>query len=275
MKAIALILAVQAAPFATSRLDAQEAGSSESLRSLPDVPRFFPEPVDFWRSGLSKERRRAEAGPEGKEILRESIWAEPAKLPDGRTAIYVPPKAVLDFLENPTVESLKGYLEWKRARAEKLAKALRLLEEERAREAARRLRLELKPPGVPPPTEPDEREADPAPAPLPPSAGAIPAPGTLLLTYFHRKGCPPCERQDVVLARWLGAHPEVRLKVLEWGESPELWRAHGIEGTPSLLFEFEDSRTKRVTLVRGLADGTRLDRALAECIDGDRKKEKP
>ena len=65
--------------------------------------------------------------------MARSIWAEPTRLPDGRYGIYVPPPAVLAFLENPTEETLQGYLSWRRERAAKLSRAMALLESHRKR----------------------------------------------------------------------------------------------------------------------------------------------
>jgi hypothetical protein len=52
------------------------------------------------------------------------------------------------------------------------------------------------------------------------------------------------------------------LRVVEFGESPELWRAHRIQGTPSLVIT--DSRSKMRRLLEGLADARLLEGALGE-----------
>ena len=122
-------------------LVAQDTSQSQGVERKPH---FFETGVDFWRTGREREtphRVTSEDRPgnipvEGQDV-RRSIWAEPVRMPDGRYAIYLPPKAVLQFLEDPTPESLDGYLAWKKERAGKLKKALALLRERSAREQAR------------------------------------------------------------------------------------------------------------------------------------------
>jgi hypothetical protein len=223
---------------------AQSAPASPSEKSDASDPgaRFFQMTIDFWKSGpRTAGPRRPESAI---EPLRESIWAEPVRQPDGRFSIYVPPKAVLDFLENPTPESLKGYLDWKRARAEKLRRALELLAEHQAQQEA----------PSPPPAPPGV-----APAPSVRSETQDSAP-KVTLTYFHGKGCPHCATQDGTLARWLAAHPEASVRVLELGESPELWLKYRVRGTPSLLLRLPSMDAE--VLLEGISDEARLDQAL-------------
>lgn len=244
----------------------EEGEEARRPEAPPSERRFFDRPIDFWRTGGGRadavapkpvpavsQRPAGTATPE----LLESIWAEPVRLPDGRFAIYLPPRAVLEFLDNPTEESLKGYLDWQRSRAEKMKKALELLEAHRARESEVR--------GTAPPVEPEvpakaERPPDPkVKSPDPPRSPGGP---TFEMIYFHRKGCPPCERQDGLLSGWLEAHPEGMLKVVEFGESPGLWQEHGVRGTPTLLLR--DLRSGRFVLLEGFADARRLEEALRE-----------
>ena len=95
--------------------------------------RFFSRPVDLWKSGLAFPGRTLKEPPAplaplpGHVQIRRTIWAEPIKLPDGRTVLYVPPPQVLEFLENPTLETARAYHAFQRKRAEKMRKALLLL----------------------------------------------------------------------------------------------------------------------------------------------------
>jgi len=61
--------------------------------------------------------------------IEENIFAEPVIGPDGKIRVYVPPKVVLDFLNNPTPENAKEYLKWNKERISKIAKAQMVLEE--------------------------------------------------------------------------------------------------------------------------------------------------
>lgn len=86
--------------------------------------RFWTEKrVDFWRDGSADRKSASDSNPS------ESIWAEPMRLPDGRYTTYVPPRQVLEFLENPTRENALKYLEWQTARTEKMRKAAAMLAE--------------------------------------------------------------------------------------------------------------------------------------------------
>ncbi len=99
-------------------------GSSvgEAKKDAQPRPQFFTrKAVDFWGDGSP-----ARTGPAAPS---ESIWAEPIRLPDGRTTTYVPPRPVLEFLENPTRENARKYLDWQAERMEKMRKAAALLAE--------------------------------------------------------------------------------------------------------------------------------------------------
>jgi hypothetical protein len=248
--------------------EAEKASKSEERTSLTAI-QFFEKPVDFWGTGRPKpEQATAKTSSEGS--LRETIWAEPTRLPDGRYAIYVPPKPVLDFLEDPTPDNLKGYLAWKKERAEKLRRALHLLEEHRANAVPTTKAVFA---GTPTKVDSQDtrgltsRGASPSsqdPADLPRAKSAAPNDERFLVTYFHKKGCPHCDTQDAVLAEWMKRHPEGKLRVLEFGESPELWTSLGIVGTPALLLS--DAEGKRSILLQGLAQESRLENALAELL---------
>jgi len=85
---------------------------------------FSQKTVSFWRdeSPARPTRPNAPTGP-------ESIWAEPMRLPDGRFSTYVPPRPVLEFLENPTRENAQKYMDWQSERMEKIRKAAAMLSE--------------------------------------------------------------------------------------------------------------------------------------------------
>ncbi|MEW6409753.1 MAG: hypothetical protein AB1488_06530 [Nitrospirota bacterium] len=58
---------------------------------------------------------------------KESLWIEPVISPDGSIRYYVPPKIVLDFLEDPTEENAKRYLEWNKEKLRKINAAQEVL----------------------------------------------------------------------------------------------------------------------------------------------------
>ena len=111
-------------------------GSSigEARQDAPARQGFFnQEVVDFWRDGSPARTVTANSGA----IVSESIWAEPIRLPDGRTTTYVPPRPVLAFLENPTRENAQKYLAWQSERMDKLRKAAEMLSEVKREKRAR------------------------------------------------------------------------------------------------------------------------------------------
>jgi hypothetical protein len=82
---------------------------------------FSQKAVSFWREETPARTAATSPG--------ESIWAEPIRLPDGRFSTYVPPRQVLEFLENPTRENARKYLDWQSERMEKIRKAATILSE--------------------------------------------------------------------------------------------------------------------------------------------------
>jgi len=103
-------------------------------------PSFFDrKAVDFWRDGSAA---RADAAPPA-PAAPESIWAEPIRLPDGRYTTYLPPRPVLEFLERPTRENARKYLDWQSARMDKMRKAAALLTEMQREKASRTAKAEV------------------------------------------------------------------------------------------------------------------------------------
>jgi transposase-like protein len=220
----------------------EKRGESESA-SLPRSTRLFDRPIDYWRTGATfeppKVEHPTETDPAAPKIqVRENVWAQPIRMPDGSWTIYVPPRAVLDFLETPSKETAKAYLAWKTEQAEKLRRAFLLLAEAKG-EAG----------GVEPSRGEKEsvvRESE--------------QPGSLVITYFHQKACRHCGSQDEILSKWLTRHPKAKLDLVEGGERPELWKAYQVRGTPTLVLR-DLEQGEEETLV-GLSDEKRLDDAL-------------
>lgn len=209
--------------------------------------RFFDRPIDYWNTG----RGPVEDG--GKKPAPTGDWGHSVKLENGEMAWRDLPAPLVALLEDPTPEKVQTYFEWRVARTKKILRAAELLKEYRERTTKKA-------------AESPEREgtegSPPLPLPgIPLTASRDSAPFTV--SYFHRKGCPPCDRQDEVLAEWLGVHPEGTLEVVEFGMKPELWRELRIKGTPSLLIR--DTSTGRSTLLEGFTDRDRLEKAIAGC----------
>jgi hypothetical protein len=198
--------------------------------------------VDFWGDKAAAAKRKA-AEPKS---LQESIWAEPIKLPDGRTSIYLPPKPVLQFLEAPTRETAKEYVAWQEERMKRLKAAMELL---------RDLRDERHPAPPPPaetPSAPQEARSAKAVASPPPSGDIL---------YFKKAGCPWCAKEDGVLSSLARSNAGLRIRTIPLEESPELARDHGVTVVPTLVVHGKVGRT--LTL-RGFMTETQILSAIQE-----------
>ncbi len=236
---------------------AQEAGSDRPAKAEGTVQARLSAPIDYWGKGPPAAKPKAEilapeVGP-AKIQVRETVWAQPIRTPDGSWMLYVPPKPVLDFLEDPSEGTAKAYLAWKTEQAEKMVRAMAILA--RVKEA--------------PPT-PAKTEKG------PPEAGSEDAPGTgsLTLVYFKKPSCPYCISQDQVLAQWLPKHPEIRSEPVLPGERPELWKAYGVRGTPTLVLRSEAGKEE---VLVGMTAEPQLEAALRRVVQvsapaGDEKE---
>jgi hypothetical protein len=241
------------ASLAGSLGQAQEQRVENPATAIPSPRRYFDRPIDFWRAGLSLDGDKEPKGPtldpgSGRLRIRESVWAQPIQTPDGSWLVYVPPPAVLNFLENPTAETAKAYVAWKADQAEKLKKAFNLLQEakgkpEGKKEAATSPPLEAASPGLYPTSD-------------------------VTLVYFHQKTCTHCTTQDGVLEKWLRRHPEVHLAPYEPGERDDLWKAFQVRGTPTLVFR---GGSNAPLVLVGLQTEEKLESAL-QAVHADRKE---
>ncbi len=204
------------------------------------VPRGFfkASEVDFWgeKAGQAKKKAAEE------KTSQESIWAEPIKLPDGRTQVYLPPEAVLQFLESPSKETAKEYVAWQEERMKRLKAAmefLKQLQDERTASAPAATVLQ-------------------APREIPPAAPPA-APGEIL--YFKRAGCPWCAKEDGVLASLLQANPQLRIRTLPLEENQELAREAGVTVVPTLILR---SKAGKALALRGFMTQDQIETALQE-----------
>ena len=194
MQVATLLVSAAAVLVSGTGVLAQDETGPEKLSVTSDKGWFFNDTIDFWKNGNS--RSETEAGSqELPKSYRESIWAEPIRMPDGRYAIYVPPRAVLEFLEDPTPARLKAYLAWKKERSEKLRKALALLGEHRRQvlkhaqegKAADTVPLLSLSANRRSTSQAQRGVAGRAPY-LTPTGQAAPSPSSLNLTYYHQHG---------------------------------------------------------------------------------------
>lgn len=238
-------------------------GNTQAVDSDPPkaaLGRYFSKPVDFWKTGRSlastpRPVGTSESAPE-KVAVRENVWAQPIRTPDGSWMIYVPPRQVLDFLESPTEETARAYLAWKAEQTAKLRDAMVLL-------------AKMKPANG----EPIEAPSDKA------SIKPAPSDTSFRITYFKKPSCPHCVSQDAILSEWLARRTFGKLDVVLPGERSELWKAYQVRGTPTLVLEASGQNRKEVLV--GLQSEAALESTLAKLAlppvapQSDSRKETP
>jgi len=218
--------------------------------------------IDYWGDGPTL-RRKTSRMKESDEThapsvpeTRTSLWAEPTRMSDGRTAIYVPPKAVLEFLDNPTRENARAYVAWQEERMRRLKSASALLEELKAERKETKSERHAPRDGK----DLEKRETDKTSREKAPSLS-----GELL--YFKKKGCPYCDLEDREIAALSRQHPGLKVRTLFPEEMPELWKGYGISVVPSLVVVGRDGRK---ILVRGYTPAADVAQVLTE-VNRDRK----
>ncbi len=194
-------------------------------------PFFEKDGVAFWEEPAKKT---AASSPE-----TETIWAEPMRMPDGRMTIYVPPKAVLAFLDRPTRDTAKAYLAWQTERTAKLRAAIELLRDVRAESETR------------------DKPATAKEMPIAPHAAMTATQGSSIL-YFKKPGCGFCDREDAELAE-LAKTSSVAVEVVPEGDPR--WKEYGVTATPSFVVTRADGRR---TLVRGFMPAEQLKKLIEE-----------
>jgi len=148
---------------------------------------FQYERIDFFGRKEAQEESLPAETNQSPEIITDE-WAEPVISPSGRVSIYVPPKEVRDFLEQPNPENARAYLTWNLKRIKKFILAQELLRKE-----AKELEVVKEP-----------------------SQDRV---GAGYLFYFMSKGCPACEKESRVIEDIYLNHPEIRIEVFAKGFS--------------------------------------------------------
>lgn len=161
---------------------------------------FQYERIDFFgRKELQEELHPAETN-QSPEIITDE-WTEPIISPSGRVSIYVPPKEVRDFLEEPNPENARAYLTWNLKRIKKFILAQELLRKEaKELEVVKEPKKLLKPASSFGLTSQDKI-------------------GAGYLFYFMSKGCLACEKESRVIEDIYLNHPEIRIEVFAKGFS--------------------------------------------------------
>lgn len=176
-----------------------------SLLSVADAEGLFEyDRVDFFK-GVDAKEKEVETLPKEDPGIIVDEWAEPIVSPSGKVSVYVPPKEVKSFLEEPNPENAKAYLEWNLKRIKKFILAQELLAKE-----SKRLGF----------TE-DARALAKITPYLDTAAGVTDniKTGINHLFYFMLKGCPGCQRQAKVIEDIYLNHPEIKIEAFARGFS--------------------------------------------------------
>ena len=236
-----IVLAVVLA--ASGSVEAQEARTPEkpgATRSVARSPFFKARWVDFWGDRNVKTKSEAKPNPNAPE---ESIWAEPVPLPDGRYAVRLPRKEVLQFLENPTLATGRMYVAWQSEKMKRMKAATSILRQLRLEAAAQRSGAD----------KTDKKESSPLAAPFPSPRREI--------LFFKRDDCPFCHDQEQVLRTLEVVLPSFKVRRLDLEQEPELTKAYGVTAVPTLVVP---RATGGTTILRGFMPAENLIQVIQE-----------
>ena len=200
--------------------------------------------------------------PDLQALPIESIWAEPGRSSDGRSAVYLPPRLVREFLEAPTAERARAYLAWNQQRLNAVARAAEVLSAVASAQPPRNptaLGTTPAPTTCVAPAESGSLQEPRSPEPGP--RAAMPAPTDrrlvgrgLAVVYAFASWCPHSARQTSIVAAWVRARPDVPVVGLLLDSppgaerqfdslpfpvqagSPALRDQLGVRGYPTILF---------------------------------------
>ncbi len=176
-----------------------------SLRAFADDGIYGLTEIDYFDSkGLKKlDKRKINATIDKKEPpIEQDLWIEPAISADGKTSYYKPPQVVVDFLDDPTMENGKKYIEWNQKKMAKIQKAQTVLQA-----LAKKMNL------IPPVVSPQVQDVQ-----LPKTK--INQKGTTVI-FFLLKGCPYCEKQKPLITELFKKRPDINLNVYAKNYSDE------------------------------------------------------
>ena len=168
-----------------------------ALRVCADDGIYGFSEIDYFNmKGLKKTDKREIHATVDKndEPIDQDLWIEPAISADGKVSYYKPPQVVVDFLDDPTKENGKAYIEWNKAKLAKITKAQEVLQE---------LATEM---NLIPPTQPPQ-VAD---ATLPKASAEE---KTANVVFFLLRGCPYCEKQKVLIEDLFKNRPDLNIEV--------------------------------------------------------------
>jgi len=153
--------------------------------------------IDYFNmKGLKKtDKREIHATVDKSEApISQDLWIEPAISADGKVSYYRPPQVVVDFLDDPTKENGKAYIEWNQEKLAKITKAQEVLQE---------LAGEM---NIIPPVQPPQE----IPTAL---SKTVSVEKTANVVFFLLRGCPYCEKQKELIKDLFKKRPDLHIEV--------------------------------------------------------------
>jgi len=179
--------------------------AQESLFGLTKIDFFNPDtPTTQMRE--TPQYTQIDNSPQGKEVAGEqqNVWSEPIVGPGGNSVYYTPPKQVVAFLDNPSEENAKDYLQWNMNRMGKIQQAQNML---------KKVTLEM---GVTPQVAMTEKKSI---KNVPKSVSKRWTSGQNYIAFFLLKGCPYCEQQKQIISKLKETRSDLRIEVFVKGYS--------------------------------------------------------
>jgi len=92
---------------------------------------YFCDEMDHFNfEGVCKVKEQKKQEVKQKEDEQVELWCDPQMDPaTGQITCKMPPKVVLNLLQNPTPENAKKYIEWNQKKMEQIAKAQQIVEQ--------------------------------------------------------------------------------------------------------------------------------------------------
>ncbi len=223
---LTLLLTLGLIPLSPGAAHAQDEPPDRAApRSLRSRPR-----VDFW------DAERKKPSDAKRTFTPETLWTEPMVGADGKVSLYVPPKPVLAFLQEPTRENARQYVAWQSERMKRIKAAVEMLRtlqsETRAVESAEE-----------PPT----------------AAANVSSPDVAVeILYFAKPGCPWCRRQEVAFTELRERLP--KFVVTSVPPDDARWKSFEVKVAPTLVITTQGNQR----VVRGYTSANDLARVIGE-----------
>jgi len=162
-----------------------------------------------------KEQKKQEETKQ-KENEQVDLWCDPQMDPStGQVTCKMPPKTVLDLLQNPTPENAKKYLEWNQKKMEQIVKAQQVVEQVTGDSKQEQISIK------------DIKEVD----------------------FYFSTTCPHCQKQAQVIKKIAKLIPNKVVGYIVNGDAVSLAKFLQITGLKIPVYHFSSAPYKNITAV--------------------------